>query len=132
MNESRLRARFVDSAINTASPQRLLVLLYDRLLLDVRMAAASLDAGDRADANRCLGHAQQIVLELRAALQVDAWDGGPGLASLYAFLVSELGRAIVTGERERVSACDRLIQPLRDAWHEASSAATAPVLAATA
>ena len=133
MNHAKLRARFVNDAINTASPQKLLVLLYDRLLLDLRQARTALAVPDRAEANRLLGHAQEIVLELRASLQVDLWDGGPGLASLYGFLVGELGRAIVTGDAARVDACDRLVSPLRDAWHEATTAtAAAPVLAATA
>ncbi len=65
-------------------------MLYDRLVLDLaRGRQAQLD-GDREAANEQLGHAQDIVAELLSSLDVDAWEGGPGLASLYRWLLREL------------------------------------------
>lgn len=136
MNDATLRARFVNDTIATASPQRLVVLLYDRMLLDLRQASAALGAHDRNEANRLLSHAQEILLELRGSLRVDLWEGGPALAALYAYLIGELGRTIVDGDPTRVATCEQLVSPLRDAWHEAAatSGAGAPTssLAATA
>lgn len=117
------QARFFDDAISTASPAKLLCLLYDRLQLDLTLAVSALGEGQRNDAAGHLGHAQQILLELRGSLDVDAWEGGPGLASLYAWLLGELGRAMVSGDAAVVRSCAELVAPLRSAWHEAAGLA---------
>jgi flagellar protein FliS len=126
------RARFVDDSIATASPKQLLCLLYDRLALDVQRAIAALQASDRAEATRHAQHAQEIVFELRASLEVEAWDGGPALASLYGWLITELGKVIVHGDADAAQGCARVIEPLREAWREAASTASAPAMPAFA
>jgi len=128
MHDAR-RARFVDDAVATASPRQLLCLLYDRLALDVQRAAAALDAGDRAEAARQAQHAQDVVFELRSSLRADLWDGGPALASLYGWLITQLGRVVVHGDADAAAACARTIEPLRAAWREAAAGGA---LAATA
>ena len=127
MSAASLRARYMGDAVTTASPQRLLVMLYDRLALDLERAQAAFVTGDRTEANLQLQHAQDIVLELRSSLQVDAWEGGPRLAALYTWLLGELVQANVKADRNRVASCLQVVEPLRDAWrHAATSLATAP------
>ena len=115
-----VRARYMSDKVTTASPQQLLVMLYDRLALDLERAEESLTGGDRESAREPLMHAQEIVLELRASLQVDVWEGGPRLAALYAWLVGELIQANVKGDVRRVRDCRKVVEPLRDAWREAA------------
>lgn len=114
------RARFLAESVSTASPVRLLTMLYDRLLLDLTRGADAQVLGDRAAANTHLLHAQEIVLELAGSLRPDAWSGGPALASLYAFLHSELVRANVAGDAERTVAVRALVEPLAEAWRTAA------------
>lgn len=122
-----VRSRYLADTVATVGPSRLLTMLYDRMVLDVERAEKALQAGDRAEATQQLAHAQDILAELMSSLDVDAWDGGPGLMSLYAFLLSELIETSVTGSAEKAAACREIIAPLRDAWHEAAaSLATAP------
>ncbi len=125
MSAASLRARYMGDAVTTASPQRLLVMLYDRLALDLERAQAALAEGDRQEASGQLQHAQEIVLELRSSLQVDAWEGGPRLAALYTWLVSELVQANVKADRNRVASCLQVVEPLRDAWRQAAAALAA-------
>ena len=115
-----LRARYVGDSVATASPARLLVMLYDRLVLDLLQGERAQRAGDRETANRCLQHAQQIVLELRLGLDVTAWEGGVGLAKLYTFLLSELAAANVRGDADRTARCREVVEPLQEAWREAA------------
>ncbi|WP_164703242.1 flagellar export chaperone FliS [Modestobacter sp. KNN46-3] len=127
MSAAALRARYLGDAVATASPQQLLVMLYDRLALDLERAEAALITGDRPEAGNQLQHAQEIVLELQASLRVDIWDGGPRLAALYAWLLTELIAANVKGDVRRIADCRRIVEPLRDAWREAAaSLASAP------
>lgn len=114
------RARFVDESISTASPARLLTMLYDRLVLDLVRAETAQLAGDRAAANAQLLHAQEIVLELASSLRHDVWDGAANLASIYAFLHSELVRANVSGDPERTRTVRGLVEPLAESWRAAA------------
>jgi flagellar protein FliS len=103
--------RYVSDSVATASPGRLVVMLYNRLLLDLDRAERELRAGNAA--NEHLLHAQEIVIELRASL-------ANGLADLYAFLLRELIAANIGKDPDRVATSSALLTPLRDAWAEAA------------
>jgi flagellar secretion chaperone FliS len=121
MSTASLRSRYLGDAVSTASPQRILVMLYDRLALDLERAQKAVAAGDRETANEQLQHAQEIVLELLTSLQVDAWEGGPRLAALYNWLIGELVQANVKLDTNRISSCRQVVEPLRDAWRQAAA-----------
>jgi flagellar protein FliS len=125
MSTASLRARYMGDSVATASPHQLLVMLYDRLALDLERAEQALVDGDREGSHEHLTHAQDIVLELRASLDVDVWEGGPRLAALYAWLVGELIQANVKRDVRRVRDCRKVVEPLRDAWREAALSLTA-------
>jgi flagellar secretion chaperone FliS len=125
MSAAALRARYMGDTVATASPQQLLVMLYDRLALDLERAESALVAGDRQEAGVQLQHAQDIVFELRSSLQVDVWEGGPRLAALYAWLIGEMIQANVKGDRNRVASCRQVVEPLRDAWRQAAASLAA-------
>ena len=121
MSAASLRARYLGDAVATSSPQQVLVMLYDRLALDLERAQKAVAAGQRQVANDELQHAQAIVLELLSSLQVDAWEGGPRLASLYNWLLNELVQANIKADTNRISACRQVVEPLRDAWRQAAA-----------
>ena len=125
MSTASLRSRYLGDSVATASPQRILVMLYDRLVLDLERAEVALDTGDRVEAAAQIQHAQEIVFELRESLRVDAWEGGPRLAALYSWMITELVQAGVKRDRNRVSACRQIAEPLRDAWRQAAATLTA-------
>jgi flagellar protein FliS len=125
MSTASLRARYMGDSVATASPQQLLVMLYDRLALDLERAEQALVDGNRETAHAQLMHAQEIVLELRASLNVEVWEGGPRLAALYAWVLGELIQANLKGDVRRVRDCRKVVEPLRDAWREAAASLTA-------
>jgi len=115
------RARYLAEVVATASPARLVVMLYDRLLLDIVQGRDALRQGGRVDADKHLRHAQDIVFELRSSLRVDEWDGAPQLASIYGWLLKELIQANVDQDAEKAEECRKLVEPLREAWHGAAA-----------
>ena len=122
-----LRARYMGDTVATASPQQLLVMLYDRLALDLERGEAALRAGDHEESSRQLLHAQEIVTELQSSLKVDVWEGGPRLSALYTWLFTELIQANVKRDANRVASCRQIVEPLKDAWRQAAaSLAVAP------
>ena len=120
-----MRARYLADSVATASPAKLLVMLYDRLVVDLNRGEQALLAGDRPEANTHLKHAQDIVTELHVSLNLEAWDAAAGLASLYTFVETELINANIRGDAAKVAAVRNLIEPLRDSWREATTAGAA-------
>jgi flagellar protein FliS len=121
-----MKARYLADTIHTASPAKLLMMLFDRLVLDLVRGEQALLAGDRPEANTQLIHAQDIISELHMSLDLDAWAGSAGLAQLYGFAVTELVNANMKGDASKVASTRDLIEPLRDTWREAASAAASP------
>ena len=122
------RDTYLSASVATATPSQLLVMLYERLVLDVQRGIDAMRRGEPSQAHVPLLHAQEIVLELNASLKVDAWEGAPGLASLYDYLHTELVKANMAKDLVVAEFCLHLVTVLRDTWR----AAATEVLAATA
>ncbi|WP_084125113.1 flagellar export chaperone FliS [Demequina sp. NBRC 110054] len=114
------RSRYVDSAVTTASPTTLLIMLYERLLRDLERGEIALREGQRDKAHEQLTHAQDIVAELASTLDVDAWEGGRQLLALYTYLTTSLVEANIRGDADKVVACRELVAPLAEAWQRAA------------
>lgn len=117
----RAQQRYREDAVLSAPPERLVTMLYDRLLLDIERGETAQHAQDWTEANAQLQHAQAIVAELSSSL-TDEWDGSAGLRSVYVFLSQTLIGANIGRDPERTRACTEIIAPLREAWHEAARA----------
>jgi flagellar protein FliS len=131
MSYGLAQARYAGDAAATVSPARLLTMLYDRLVADLGTAEEAMRRGDVATTGARLGRAQEILLELHATLDVEAWPEGETLSRLYLWMVGELMQARLRGLPERVADCRELVEPLRQAWHEASRAGTTADTGAT-
>jgi flagellar protein FliS len=118
-----LRRRYQADAVTTASPSRLVVMLYDRLVKDLYAAHAAIGAADIPAAHNALLHAQEIVAELTGSLDVERWEEARSLASLYEYLSHTLVRANLAKSRSYVTDCLEVVEPLRDAF---ATAALAP------
>jgi flagellar protein FliS len=115
-----MRARYARDGATTASPNRLLLLLLDRMCTDADIAAASIDAHDYATAGKRLINAQSILLQLRTSLDLKAWPQGRTTADLYVWCYKELLGANMTADSGRVRATLSIMRELRDTWHEAA------------
>lgn len=122
MNPAQKRAQLNREAILSASPARLLTMLYDRLLLDLNRAEVAQVAGEWGVASENLVHAQQIIAELIFSLNPDVWDGAHGLQGLYGFATQTLINANIRRDPALTRQVIGLMEPLRQAWHEAAAA----------
>jgi flagellar protein FliS len=111
---------YLRDAVASASPTHLLVMLYDRLLLDLRWAEEAQRGEDWHAASVRLIHAQDIIAELTGTLRPEAWDGGTALMSLYVYVAQLMRTANVSHDVQRTVECIDLLEPLRQAWHAAA------------
>ena len=115
------RSQYNRDAVLSASPVRLLTMLYDRLLLDLERAESAHGRQDWAVASENLLHAQAIISELSSSLKTDVWDGGETLLALYTYVSSALIAANTQRDVHRIRESIGLLEPLRQGWHEAAS-----------
>ena len=126
------RAQLNREAVLSATPVRLLTMLYDRLLLDLGRAELAQNIEDWAVASENLLHAQAIVAELSTSLNVEAWEGGEGLFALYTYVSNALMSANIHRDVARTREAIALLEPLRQTWHEAAALLPAQAMAAGA
>lgn len=111
---------YTRDTVLTASPQKLLTLLYDRLLVDLHRAETAQQAQNWAQAGEQLVHAQQILSELRSSLTHGQWNGSRQLEALYVYVTGELIQANTGHDVTRTQECIAILEPLRQTWHEAA------------
>ncbi|WP_346927721.1 flagellar export chaperone FliS [uncultured Arthrobacter sp.] len=126
------RNQYLADSVLSAPPARLLTMLYDRLLLDLGRAEAAQQTANWPVANENLLHAQAIVTELSASLKTDAWDGASGLLGVYNYVSTALVNANIQRDPALTREAIELLEPLRQAWHEAAAAVPAPAPAGAA
>ena len=116
---TRLAQRYLQDGMSVTPGPQLIVKLYERLLLDLHQGSQAILDGSVESAHEKLVHAQDIVFELNLALDVDAWDGGPALRTIYEHLSEKLTDANVKKSDGLVSECIEVVSPLVEAWQEA-------------
>jgi flagellar protein FliS len=116
------RNQYLADSVLSAPPARLLTMLYDRLLLDLGRAESAQQAANWPVASENLLHGQAIIAELISSLKTDAWDGADGLLGLYNYAFTALVNANIQRDAALTREAIELLEPLRQAWHEAAAA----------
>lgn len=109
----------VESAVSGgASPHRLVAMLFEGAVEAIVQARGALRSGNIETKGRAISRAARIIDEgLKAALNLEA--GGELAANLrdvYAYVGTRLTLANVRNDDRMLEECQRLIEPLRDAW----------------
>ena len=115
----KLAQRYHDDGMAVTPRPQLVGKLYERLQSDLAGASAAARAGEIEGAHDALVHAQEIVLELSLALDLDLWDGARGLRAIYDHLDARMVEANLRKSPEIVDECLALVEPLVDAWQQA-------------
>lgn len=106
--------------VETASPLRVVVMLYQEVERRIELGAVCLDRADSVGAAPHFQHAQQVLTELRCALVpvqgVEELVGN--LDGLYRWCASELVAARVNKDPERARKVGKVLLPLLDAWND--------------
>jgi flagellar secretion chaperone FliS len=102
--------------IHTASPEKLLLMLYTGAIKNLNLAERGLDDGSIERVNLHLGKTQDIISELMASLDFSQGPIGEQLYQLYEYMYSLLVEANVKKDRDKVAQVREMLIDLRNAW----------------
>lgn len=113
---AQARLAYTESSVLTATPEQLVVMLYDGAIGFLRQASAALRAGNRSVAANRLTRAEAIVNELNYSLDMSHGDIPERLRSIYLFVKRQLLAARLDGDAGLVDSVVPLLAELREAW----------------
>lgn len=120
MSHARAAAAYQRNAVMTASPEKLVKLLYEGAIKRLEQARVGLEAAETArskEVGTALGKAIGIIGELRACLDHDAGgDIARDLDALYDFALDQLGQSNLERTPDGVRAALDVLRTLKEAW----------------
>jgi flagellar protein FliS len=121
---SNARQAYAQSAVLTASPEQLVVMLYDGAIRFLRQSAEAMRAGQREQSRNRMRRAEAIIEELNSTLDMSYGQIPARLRSIYLFCNRQLIEANAKTDATAIDSVVRLLGELREAWDEVASAST--------
>ncbi len=117
MNPYARPQAYRESSVLTASPEQLVVMLYDGALRFLRQSQAAYGEGAWQHGSDRMQRAEAIVDELLATLDMEAGgEVAQRLQAIYVFCKKHLIEARLERSSEKIGAVIKLLSDLRDAW----------------
>jgi len=130
MNPYASPQAYRDSAVLTASPEQLVVMLYDGAVRFLRQAEVAMKEGAWLHSFEKLSRGEAIIDELLATLNMDVGEMSERLQAIYVFLKKTLIEGRIQRNHEKIGQVIALLVSLREAWAKlAEQAAAAPASA---
>lgn len=119
MSYAPAHTAYRSASVQTATPERLLIMLYDGLIRFVRLAQSAIVSDDVPEAHKNLIKSQDIVLELKSTLKME-YEISHALAALYDYFLKKLREANVSKMVEPLEEILPRVEELREAWVQAA------------
>ena len=107
---------YTEASVLTASPEHLVVMLYDGAIRFLHQSAAALRAGKRDTARERLRRATAIIDELTRSLDLSQGEIAVGLRSIYSFCSRHLIDSTLHADPEGYEKVAELLAELRESW----------------
>ena len=120
MSYERASQAYTQSAVLSASPEQLVVMLYDGAIRFLNQAQLAMQQEKKEIARERLLRAEDIINELNNSLDVES--GGEiadSLRSLYLWMKRQIMQSLIQQDPEPLSECLQQLLELREAWSSA-------------
>jgi flagellar protein FliS len=125
MNPYASPQAYRQSAVLTATPEQLVVMLYDGAVRFLRQAELAMNEGAFLHSYEKLGRGEAIIDELIATLNMDTGEIAERLQAIYVFQKRTLIEARVQRNAEKIGQVVALLVSLREAWARLAEQAAA-------
>jgi flagellar secretion chaperone FliS len=109
------------SAILTATPEQLVVMLYDGARRFLYQATVAMQRDDVQTSHLKLRRAEAIISHLRDSLDLDQGDVAVRLQAIYLFCNRHLNEARIQRDPGKIEQISTLLGELRGAWNTAAA-----------
>lgn len=106
------------NSIMSASPERLMIMLFEGALKFVKLARKDIEEKNLAGANYNLTRAQDIITELDQSLDM-SYDVSENLAGVYDFIYRQLVNANIKKDVYGLDIVESMLTELKDTWSQA-------------
>jgi flagellar secretion chaperone FliS len=130
MNPYASPQAYRDTSVLTASPEQLVVMLYDGAVRFLRQAELAMTEQAWQHGLDRLGRGEAIIDELLATLNMDTGEIAERLQAIYVFCKRCLVEARLQRSPDKIRHVVALLSDLREAWVKLAAAAPAPQPAA--
>ena len=114
--------QYQTTQIQTAAPEKILIMLYDGAIRFCRQAMQAMDVGNKAIQTEKISKTIAIINEFATSLDHDiGGEIASNLDALYNFMARELSRANIETDRKALETVEDLLTGLRDTWVEAAN-----------
>ncbi len=118
ITSSKLNEQYLKSEIETASPLKRVVMLYDGAIYFIEDAKEKMSAKKYTDATISNIRAQNIISELKSSLNMDYGDLPERLNALYSYFLKKLISANMERKIEFLEEVLKHLAELRNSWNE--------------
>ncbi len=120
MNVSKMNPynQYRRTSIQTASPEKLLLMLYDGLMVFLKQAKQAIEKKNLEQAHTCLVKSQEIITELMSTLNMD-YEISDSLYKLYDYQRQQLIRANLEKDPAVIDEVMGFVTELRQTWAQA-------------
>ncbi|HEV7751473.1 MAG TPA: flagellar export chaperone FliS [Baekduia sp.] len=125
MNPYASPQAYRQSAVLTATPEQLVVMLYDGAVRFLRQAEIAMREGAFLHSYEKLGRGEAIIDELIATLNMDTGEIAERLQAIYIFQKRTLIEARVQRDDVKIGQVVALLSSLREAWAKLAEQAAA-------
>lgn len=115
-----LKQDYLESQITTATPAKLVEMLYTGAINFLETAKRAIEEKDMDLAHTKIVRVQDIIMELNICLDLEkGGDISENLRSLYMFMYNQLVQANTKKEPERITSIQKLLVDLKETWIQA-------------
>ncbi|HVJ50752.1 flagellar export chaperone FliS [Desulfitobacterium sp.] len=111
------------TSVATATPDKLLIMLYDGAIRFLRQARIAMEHKDIEATNKWLGKLQDVFVELTTSLDISQGEIAVNMKKLYEFYQNEVIMANVEKNMERLQPVEEFLISFRETWVEAAKSA---------
>lgn len=107
--------RYKSQRVLTAGPGELILMMYDGVIKQLKIAKMYIQEGNYEESNNSLIKAQDIVNELMRSLNLE-YSLANQLLQIYDFILNELVMINIKKQEERIQPILEIVEELRDTW----------------
>lgn len=121
MANSALLNQYKQNAVISAPPEKLVVMLYEGAVQNLKLSISALEKGDRAQFGLRLGKSNSIVAELLSSLDHHAApEITKKLEKLYLFVIDRITEANLSLNNKGLNDSIKIMETLKEGWEYAS------------